>query len=122
MGNTTEAGTRMSTGAMPHRPQPALVATNTAFIGPRIGIIYGNETFPPFPVGPESVSPTSKRSGNKAWTPRGSIRDPSVVVEVNYDIEQTGEEQREPNAPPVSRSMIGHAEYDSDGLDFITSA
>ncbi|KAF3234932.1 hypothetical protein EYR41_004233 [Orbilia oligospora] len=121
MENATEPGTRMSSTAEPHRQQSSMVATNTTLISPQPGITYATDTFRPLPRIPVRLNLNSKRKSNKSWTFGGLGGDPSTSVEVHCDIEQMSEEQKEANVR--SKGPIAeYAEYDSNKVDFITSA
>ncbi|KAF3104119.1 hypothetical protein TWF102_000181 [Orbilia oligospora] len=121
MENATEPGTRMSSIAELHRQQSSMVATNTTLIAPQPGTTYATDAFRPLPRIPVRLNLNSKRKSNKSWTFGGLGGDPSTSVEVHCDIEQMSEEQKEANVRPKG-PIAEYTEYDTNKVDFITSA
>ncbi|KAK6505883.1 hypothetical protein TWF481_007773 [Arthrobotrys musiformis] len=133
LGNATEPGTRRSSAVKGRRPS---VATNTGFIGPRLAPTYENDAPDLSSEKPASTSMEAGRKGSKAWLFGRSSRNNSTVTGLQFDVQptSTAEEQMQmsqrarPEAPRRTSMAVNvgpiadYAEYDSDGLEFMTSA
>ncbi|KAK6504510.1 hypothetical protein TWF506_002704 [Arthrobotrys conoides] len=128
IGNATDPGTRRSSIAQGHKPS---MAADTGIIGPRLSPTFENDRSDPSSEKSVSTSElTAERKGSEAWLFTRNNRNTSTVTELQFDIDPTDQGQSHRARPGVPRRVsmavnvrpiADYADYDSDGLDFVTS-
>ncbi|KAF3312648.1 hypothetical protein TWF173_007066 [Orbilia oligospora] len=133
IGNATDLGTRRSSIAQGHKSS---TIANAGFIGPHISPTFENDTSDPSSDKSINTSKTAEQKVIRStlWPFRRDSRGPSNFAELRFDGDPTCEDldQNQPQSttPEALRKVsvaanlrptVDHAEYDSDGLNFVTS-
>ncbi|EGX49214.1 hypothetical protein AOL_s00078g598 [Orbilia oligospora ATCC 24927] len=133
IGNATDLGTRRSSIAQGHKSS---TIANAGFIGPHISPTFENDTSDPSSDKSINTSKTAEQRiiRSTLWPFRRDSRGPSNFAELRFDGDPTCEDldQNQPQSttPEALRKVsvaanlrptVDYAEYDSDGLDFVTS-
>ncbi|KAF3131567.1 hypothetical protein TWF703_007578 [Orbilia oligospora] len=131
IGNATDLGTRRSSIARGHKSS---TIANTGFIGLHISPTFENDTSGPSSEKSINTSKTTEQRGIRStpWPFRRDSRGPSNFAELPFDRDPADLDQNRPQRTTPEalrkvsvaaklRPIVDYAEYDSDGLDFVTS-
>ncbi|KAF3131547.1 hypothetical protein TWF569_011169 [Orbilia oligospora] len=129
--NADNLGTRRSSIARGHKSS---TIANTGFIGLHISPTFENDTSGPSSEKSINTSKTTEQRGIRStpWPFRRDSRGPSNFAELPFDRDPADLDQNRPQRTTPEalrkvsvaaklRPIVDYAEYDSDGLDFVTS-